>query len=255
MHETEMDRNTLFYQNLPPGFAAGEDLAHRRLFREYGAVFVARGGVLPPEKVVFENEVDVAEFQSRMNIRRAEIGGLQLELQSAAMEGLLRAIDEAKRRGVTLGPRGPDSARRNYNDTVELWKSRVEPALNHWSGCGRIMEATADLIRSLSPYEQVAKVFELEEKAIYFSKDLSKSIIYSVAPPGASQHLSLLAFDVADYEDPVVRRILAKHFWYQTVVSDLPHFTYLGVEASKLDRLGLRVVENEGGREFRVPNI
>jgi len=116
------------------------------------------------------------------------------------------------------------------------------------------MEATADLIRSLSPYEQVAKVFELEEKAIYFSKDLSKSIIYSVAPPGASQHLSLLAFDVAEYEDPVVRRILAKHFWYQTVVSDLPHFTYLGVEASKLDRLGLRVVENVG-REFRVPNI
>ena len=69
MHETEMDRNTLFYKNLPPGFVPREDSAHRRLFREYGAVFVARGGVLPPEKVVFENEVDVAEFQSRMNIR------------------------------------------------------------------------------------------------------------------------------------------------------------------------------------------
>ncbi len=249
-----MNRNNLFNESLPSGFVLGEDAAHRRLFREYGAVFVARGGVLAPEKVVFENEADVAAFQSRMDIRQAEIGGLQLELQSAAMDGLIRAVDEATDRGLALGPRGPDSARRNYNDTVELWKSRVDPALHHWCECGRIEAASADLIRSLPPYEQIAKVFELEEDEIFFAKDLSKSIIYSVAPPGASQHLSLLAFDVAEYEDPEVRRILAKHFWYQTVVSDLPHFTFLGVEESELDGLGLRIVENEG-RQFWVPDI
>ncbi len=254
MEETEMDGNTLFYENLPPEFVLGEDAAQQKLFREYGAVFVARGGVVPPEKVVFENEADVAEFQSRIDIGIAEIGGLELELQDAAMSGLLNAVDEAKRVGLSLLPRGPDSAGRNYDDTVELWKSRVDPALDHWRRLGRITPEIVDAIRKLSPYEQVAKVFELEENEIYFAKDLSKSIIYSVAPPGASQHLSLLAFDVAEHENHEVRLILAEHFWYQTVVSDLPHFTFLGVPESDLDGLGLRIVENEG-REFRVPNI
>ncbi len=248
-----MNLNSAFYKNLPPEFVLGDDPASQKLFREYGAVFVARGGVLAPGKVVFANEGEVAEFQSRMNITRAEIGGLELELQTTAMEALTRAIDEAKAAGLSLTARGQDSARRNYSDTVELWKSRVDPALDHWCSRGRITPETADEIRALSPYEQVARVFELEEQEIYFAKDLSKSIIYSVAPPGASQHLSLLAFDVAEFNDPEIRRILANHFWYQTVVSDLPHFTFLGVPATELNALGLRLVEN-AERSFWLPD-
>jgi hypothetical protein len=112
----------------------------------------------------------------------------------------------------------------------------------------------ANRIRSLAPYEQVPEVFALEEEGIYFAKDLSKSIIYSVAPPGASQHLSLLAFDVAEFGDEDVRRILADHYWYQTVVSDLPHFTYLGVPVSELNDLGLKKVEHQS-REFWIPDL
>ena len=64
----------------------------------------------------------------------------------------------------------------------------------------------------------------------------------------------MLAFDVKEYENAKVRAILAKHGWYQTVVSDLPHFTFLGAAESELKELGLKRVKN-GGRVFWVPDI
>ena len=249
-----MDRDIPFFRNLPANFVLGEDAAQQRLLREYGAVFMARGGVVAPTKVVFRDEDDVSEFQSRLDIAGFRIGSISLELQSVATEALLAAAAEADTVGLSITPRGADSARRNYAGTVELWKSRVDPALVHWTRKGKLTQAQAEAIRALSAYEQVPEILALEEDGIYFAKDLSKSIIYSVAPPGASQHLSLLAFDVAEFDDSEVRRILAKHFWYQTVVSDLPHFTFLGVGASELPGLGLRqVISNE--REFWVPDI
>jgi len=42
-------------------------------------------------------------------------------------------------------------------------------------------------------------------------KSLDKSIIYSVAPPGASQHLSMLALDVKEFQNAKVRETLARH--------------------------------------------
>lgn len=247
-------RDTLFFKNLPADFSAGNDAAQQRLLREYGAVFVARGGVIAPNKVVFKDEEDVSRFQSKLKIAQRQIGVFSLELQAAAMDRLSNAIDDADKAGLSINPRGADSARRNYNDTVELWKSRVEPALIHWVEKGRMTHVQADAIRALPPYEQVPEVFALEEEGIYFAKDLSKSIIYSVAPPGASQHLSLLAFDIAEFDDARVREILSKHFWYQTVASDLPHFTFLGVGEERLSDLGLKQVTNSG-REFWIPDI
>jgi hypothetical protein len=89
---------------------------------------------------------------------------------------------------------------------------------------------------------------------MYFAKDLSKSIIYSVAPPGTSQHLSMLALDITEHDDAAVREIMARNGWHQTVVSDLPHFTYLGVPESELPALGLKKV-NDGGRSYWLPSI
>lgn len=254
MPNLELNRESRFFQNLPPDFRMGDDIAELRLLSEYGAVFVARGGVIPPTRVVFADEAEVSRFQSELMITSSEIGGHRIELQSAAMERLLAAIACAERSSRSITPRGADSGRRSYGETIALWRSRVEPALEHWVGKGSLTEEKAEEIRSLSPYEQVAVVFELEEDGIYFARDLSKSIIYSVAPPGASQHLSLLAFDVSEFDDSAVREILAEHFWYQTVVSDLPHFTFLGVPAGELPRLGLRP-EKSGGREFWVPDV
>ena len=254
MPDSSIDPNSTFARNLPPDLVIGDDPAQQKLLREYGAVFVARGGVVAPNRVVFRDQTEVAEFQSGLNIKGSEIRGHMLELQFVAMDALLSAKAKASEAGLSISPRGADSARRDYDGTVELWKSRVEPALIHWVGLGRISEDHAARIRSLAPYEQVPEVFALEEEGIYFAKDLSKSIIYSVAPPGASQHLSLLAFDVAEFDDADVRRMLADQFWYQTVVSDLPHFTYLGVEENELPDLGLKKVEHHS-REFWIPDL
>src|SRR5205085_2267606 len=47
---------------------------------------------------------------------------------------------------------------------------------------------------------------------------------------------------------------LAHHGWFQTVLSDLPHFTYLGLDERHLPARGLRRVE-AGGQSFWIPNI
>ena len=50
----------------------------------------------------------------------------------------------------------------------------------------------------------------------------------------------MLAFDVKENENPKVRSILARHGWFQTVSSDTPHFTFLGVTEDQLPSLGLK---------------
>lgn len=243
-----------FLKNLPKGFEKPTDDAGDLLLREYGAVFVARGGAIPPKKVVYHDESDVIAFQNRLDRSTATIGGTRIELQTAAMNALKAAIAEAAKSGFSIGPRGADSARRGYDQTVSLWASRVNPGFVHWVGKRRVKQSEATRIKSLTPYEQVPEILALESQGIFFAKSLDKSIIYSVAPPGTSQHLSMLALDVKEFDNPQVRAILAKHRWFQTVSSDLPHFTYLGIEESKLSDLGLKKVTNSG-RIFWVPDL
>ncbi len=251
---TDTPPATGFSANLPTGFRNPTDEAGRLLLKEYGSVFVARGGAAPPTTVVFRDQAEVTAFQGTLKTSNESIGGFSLELQAAAMDGLRKALTDAKSAGLSITPRDKDSAKRSYDETIELWASRVDPALKHWVTKGKMTQAQADKLKSLSPYEQVPEVLKLETQGIFFAKDLSKSIIYSVAPPGTSQHLSMLAFDVKEHEDPKVRDILAKNGWYQTVRSDLPHFTFLGLAEEKLSALGLRRV-SDGGRGFWVPDI
>lgn len=238
-----------FTANLPPSFQQPTDDVGERILREYGAVFVAQGGVVPPPTAVFENAAAVSAFQAKTSISAETVGGVKIELQSIAMTALKNAAAE-----TTITPRGSDAARRTYEGTVELWASRVNPGLTHWVVKGRVTQVDADRIRSLTPFQQVPEIFKLEAEGIFFSKDLSKSIIYSVAPPGTSQHLSMLALDVSENDNAQVRSTLAKHGWYQTVVSDLPHFTFIGVKETDLPSLGLRKV-SDGGRTFWLPDI
>lgn len=244
----------LYYQNLPNDFAMPVTAAERLLLREYGAVFVAKGGVLVPRKVFFRDEAEVSSFQKMAGMKTMSLGGISVTLQPAALDALANAAKEAGSLGLTISPRGRDSARRSFSQTVSLWESRVVPGLRHWLNKNRITSDQAASIRSANLAEQVSMIFELEKQGIYFSKDLSKSIIYSVAPPGSSQHLAMLAFDVAEFDDGRVRALLNKHGWYQTVVSDLPHFTFLGTKEEDLPKLGLKKVINSG-RSFWVPDI
>lgn len=243
-----------FMAQLPADFEQPTDDAGRLLLREYGAVFVAGNGAVAPKKVVFKDEADVRAFQASAPQSTETVGGISLTLQTPAMNALKEAIAEARASGLAIGPRGADSAKRGYQQTVTLWASRVNPGFVFWVGKGRVTQAEASRIKAMTPFQQVPEILRLEQSGIYFAKDLSKSIIYSVAPPGTSQHLSMLALDVQQNENPRVRAILARHGWYQTVSSDLPHFTYLGVPEAELPALGLKPVTNSG-RTFWVPDI
>lgn len=250
----EKDSVPKFIKNLPEKFHLPKDKIAKKLFAEYGALFAAANGAIPPETVIFKNDAAVEKWQKSVETAKETIGGFEIELQTAAMKHLKKAVAEAERENLTITPRGADSARRSYADTEQLWASRVNPALVHWTSEGKLTEAEAEKIRSLSPFEQISEIFKLEEKGMFCSKDLSKPIIYSVAPPGTSQHLSMLAFDVAEFGNADVRRILAKHRWFQTVISDLPHFTFLGIAETKLHDAGLKKII-DGERVFWIPNL
>lgn len=231
------------------------DTVAERVFREYGAIFIAEG-ITFPSKCVFRDETDVANYHRYAKSRTAVIGGVEIELQEAAMNALEAAVKEAAKRNLRITPRGgSDAAKRTYATTERLWNSRFYPALNHWVRKGAISRRDAEDAKAMPINEQVAQVLAWESKRLWFSKDLSKSILYSVAAPGASQHIFMLALDVEQFANKQVRDILASHGWYQTVKSDLPHFTYLGImNKNDLPNYGLKR-ETASGQEFWIPNL
>jgi hypothetical protein len=241
-----------FEKNLPPDFQKPTNDVGKKMLKEYGAMFVARGETIVPRTVIFKDEGAVSAFQSSLKISSEKIGAFPIELQTPAMNSLKEAITEAKQANLTITPRAADSSKRTFAETEKLWESRVTPGLGYWTSKGKLPKAEAERIKSLSAFEQVGEIFKLEEQGMFFSKDFSKSIIYSVAPPGTSQHLSLLALDINEHDKPRVREILAGHGWFQTVLSDLPHFTYLGAKEEELPALGLQK-QSDNGRTFWIP--
>ncbi|MDT4966340.1 MAG: hypothetical protein QOJ64_1077 [Acidobacteriota bacterium] len=231
------------------------DPVSRRVLEDYGAMFLTDAVVLPPPVCMFANEEAVDTFQAEAQFTPASIGGARIELQPAAMRALLAAREEAVKAGLNITPRGgSEAARRSYEDTSRLWNTRFFPALAHWNSLGRLSKEEVARLRSLPQSDQVREVLELEKKGIFFSKDFSKSILYSIAAPGTSQHIAMLALDVDQFGDARVRRILARHGWFQTVKSDLPHFTFLGLEEKDLPARGLRSVV-VGNQVFWIPNV
>lgn len=230
------------------------DSVSRRILEEYGALYMASEKVRVPPVCMFTNEQEVSDFQAQAAMKSANVGGITIELQTAAMDDLLAAREEAIKAGLKITPRGGDAARRSFSDTQKLWDSRFNPALNFWKAKGKLSTDDVTRLRSLAIKEQVREVLELEKRNIFFSTNFSKSILYSVAAPGTSQHLSMLALDVAEFGNKRVREILARHGWFQTVKSDQPHFTYLGVEETKLPSLGLKSVRS-GEQVFWIPDV
>jgi hypothetical protein len=236
-------------------FCDTSDAVERRVLEDYGAMFLADSKVLPPPVCMFTSEQDVEDFQERAKPTAAVIGGARIELQPAALAALVAAREEARAMSLDITPRGgEEAARRSYDDTLRLWNTRFLPALAYWSKKGRLSKEQVEHLRSLPLRDQVREVLELEKTGIYFSKDLSKSILYSIAAPGTSQHIAMLALDVDQFADERVRRILARHGWFQTVKSDLPHFTYLGLEEKELPKRGLRALI-VGKQLFWIPNV
>jgi hypothetical protein len=231
------------------------DVVARRVLEDYGAIFVASSKVTPPPVCVFTSEEQVAQFQQHAGFAGETINDDQIELQPEAMKALIKAREGANKENLDITPRdGSEAARRNYDDSVRLWNTRFLPALEYWIGKERLTIGQAEHLRGLPLHDQVAEVLELEKSEIYFSKDLSKSILYSIAAPGTSQHIAMLAFDVTEFQNPRIRELLAKHGWFQTVLSDLPHFTFLGLKESDLPKHGLKSVIVDG-QTFWIPNV
>ena len=165
-----------------------QDVVAERVFREYGAIFVGND-VRVPGNCVFDNEASVYAFQAAALPEVANVGGVTVTLQKPAMAEYLAARRDAHKKGLDITPRGGSTASaRSYATMLDLWRSRFDPALAYYVKRRSISPAEASAARSAPTREQVAMVLEWEKKGLYFSKDLSKSILYSVAVPGASQH-------------------------------------------------------------------
>jgi hypothetical protein len=232
-----------------------QDAVQLRILNEYGSIFIIGEGVVPPPTCMFNNAVEVNAFQQRIFKAGAEINGTRIELQTIAMQRLQEAREEALKEGLEITPRGGfEAARRSFEDTLRLWKTRFEPALAHWLKEGRLSDEQVEKIKSLPIKEQVREVLELESQGIYFNTWFNNSILYSVAAPGTSQHLSMLALDVREFRDEKVRKILAKHGWFRTVQNDAPHFTFLGRRERDLRKMGLKKIETKEG-EFWIPDL
>lgn len=226
----------------------GDSLAHRVLLGN-GAHFLARDGVVAPRVWIFQEEAEVAAFQASMPVGEGRAAGVRVVLQRPAFQALQAALREAREAGIPLTPDGELATRRTLADTRALWRSRLGPGLDHWIGRGRLTQAEARVLLGLPDRAQVEAALRLEAKGLLLSTQWNKSILASVAAPGTSQHLALVALDVVEHEDPRVRALLARHGWFQTVYGDLHHFTYLGVKEADLPALGL-VPRKRGIRVF-----
>ena len=225
-----------------------------RVFSEYGSMFVSDGTKLP-STCIYTAANDVEAFHKEIAIGELEINGTKIELQKRALDALFEATKDAALVGKRITPLdGSIAARRNFQDTLRIWNSRFWPAIDHWVSEGKIDRKDAEATIALPLRQQILKVVEWESKGYFFSTAFSKSIFYSVAPPGTSQHLSLLAFDVVEASDPQIRKILNDRGWFQTIKTDQPHFTYLGVSESELPSRGLKQF-TRGGHTFWIPNM
>ncbi len=224
-----------------------------RILREYGAVFLTTEK--PPVKVMFTSDQEANAFQSMAGIKSGNFSGVTIELQPKAMDAMMKAVAEAGKQGLSISPRdGAEAGRRNYAKTLDLWNSRFLKACDHWKSKGRLTSDQVSKLKGLPIKEQVNEVLELEKSGIYFNTFFNNSILYSVAAPGTSQHISMLAFDVEEFKNPAVRRILADNGWFRTVQNDEPHFTYLGLNEADLPSYGLKKVTKDGG-EYWIPDF
>jgi len=227
----------------------------RRVFAEYGSMFAAVSTVSIPWRCIFENSDDVANFQKTLKTRSLSVDGVAIDLQEPAINSLEKALEQAAAENLRIIPLdGAIAGRRSYFDTIALWGSRFYPALDYWTKAGKVTPEDAQAARSMLIRNQVFKIVEWESAGYYFGTSRTRSIFSSTAPPGTSQHLSLIALDLSNYSDDRVREIMAANGWYQTIINDPTHFTYLGVSESELPSRGLMLTQ-QGAFRFWVPRL
>jgi hypothetical protein len=229
--------------------------AAKKVLSEYGAMFVASGEIASPPTCLFRSDDEVTAFQSRLAMGKVVVNGVQFQFQKAAAESLNAAVSDALIQGMRIRPLdGAIAGGRRYSDTVRLWNSRFHPALKYWVAHERISPDDAATASAMTVDQQIEKVIEWEASGMPFGTNLKGSIFASTAPPGSSQHLSLIAIDIAPPLTPSVIAVMNSHGWYQTVKGDRSHFTYLGLTEKELPGRGLKAILFDGIM-YWVPNI
>jgi hypothetical protein len=217
--------------------------AAKKVLTEYGAMFVASDKIVSPPTCLFRSDEEVATFQSGLTTGLVVINGVQFQFQKAAAESLNAAIADGLVQGIRIRPLdGTIAGGRNYSEAVRLWNSRFQPALKYWVAHEKISPDEASTVSAMTTDQQVEKVIVWEESGMSFGTNLKGSIFASTAPPGASQHLSLIAIDIAPPMTPSVMALMNSHGWYQTVKGDRSHFTYLGLTEKELPGHGLKAI-------------
>jgi len=216
-------------------------------------VFVGSDKIRIPDRCVFADEEDVKRYQAGVKFSSIEMGDATIVLQADAMEALLKAQVMARAKRLKITPLdGAVAGGRDYGETLRLWHSRFDPAIRFWLGNGMIKRSDALSVMKMDIFGVIEQVHDWESQGMLFGTGQRSSIFSSVAPPGTSQHLSGLAFDVVEHDDPRVRTILEKNGWFNTIKADTPHFTYLGLSRKELPSRGLQEIEYNG-RTFWVP--
>lgn len=237
-------------------FYDASNAVEKRIMKEYGAIFLNPDvAVKMPNRCRFKDEKEVSAFQGRVKIGKKNVGSVTIELQEAAMDALLKAVDK----GGKITPKGGNPARRSFAKVQTSWDSTVREGADYWkanaNAKGKKLSAEeAKALKSMTGEAQIKRVVELEAQDFSFHSDRKRTIAVLTAIPGASQHLLMLALDVVEYTDKKVRDALNENGWFQTVFSDRPHFTYLGLKRGDLKGLGLKLEEFEK-REFWIPDI
>ncbi|MBX3243059.1 MAG: hypothetical protein KF685_01155 [Acidobacteria bacterium] len=100
-----------------------DNIVAHRVFKDYGAMFIAVNEVRYPSKCVFANEDEVSLFQSGVRSKTAVINNVSVTLQEEAFNALEKARTEAIKAGLNITPRGASASKRSFADTARIWSS------------------------------------------------------------------------------------------------------------------------------------
>ncbi|MGH1396214.1 MAG: D-alanyl-D-alanine carboxypeptidase family protein [Trichormus sp.] len=171
------------------------------LLKAYGAAFINHNKIakLPPT-VLLNNEQETQAFQNSLTMVKVE-GTNDCYLQATAAA----ALNQARlQENIPLkSGYGSGDCTRTYATNLRFWYKYAN-------------QNTLDQVR----------------------QGKETAILSTVAPPGTSQHLWGLAIDLR-ISNEKQRQTLNEYGWFQTVVNDVPHWTYLGLTESDLSSLGL----------------
>ena len=158
------------------------------LLRAYGTVFINQAlGINLPQKVILDNESETESFQKTISIALVD-GTQECYLQKTAAI----ALNKAKSlENIPLKSGYAGDCLRNFATNLRFWHKYANS-------------------------ETLTRVKTGKET----------KILGLVAPPGTSQHLWGLAIDL-QVSTSAQGQALNENGWFQTVVNDLPHWTYL----------------------------